>query len=189
MNLVRLGIPDVIEIRPVRRADSRGYFSEVFRADWFSGQIASVDFVQENQSLSRSTGIVRGLHCQAPPLAQGKLVRCLAGEIFDVVVDIRRGSPSFGQWVAATLTGDEGNQLWVPAGFLHGFCTLTPDTVVSYRVSAYYDADSDRGVRWNDPDIGIVWPDAADAAHLSPRDAQLPSLADLPILFDYHGGA
>lgn len=180
-----LDIPEVIEIVPARHGDDRGYFSETFRDDWFRGNVAPVSFVQENQSLSRSIGVVRGLHFQTEPHAQGKLVRCVAGAIFDVAVDIRTGSPSYGRWVAATLTSEEGNQLWIPAGFLHGFCTLAPDTIVSYKVTSYYEAAADKGVQWNDPDIGVAWPEVADARHLSPKDGRQPRLADLPAYFSY----
>ncbi len=187
MKLRQLAIPEVVEITPSRHGDERGYFSETFRSDWFSANVADVDFVQENQSLSRSRGVVRGLHFQSAPSEQGKLVRCMSGAILDVAVDIRRGSPTFGSYVSATLTAEDGNQLWVPAGFLHGFCTLTEDTLVSYKVTAYYDPKADRGVSWNDPDIGVAWPEFADASLLSGKDRQQPSLADLPTYFEYAG--
>lgn len=183
MNLLATEIAEVVEVVPDRRWDDRGYFSETFRADWFRANIAPVDFVQENQSLSRSTGVVRGLHFQSGASAQGKLVRCITGAIYDVAVDIRHGSPSFGKWVALTLSAEKGNQLWVPPGFLHGFCTLVPDCLVAYKVTSYYDRDSDKGVLWSDPVIGIDWPDVADPALLSPKDSQQPRLADLPVCF------
>ena len=183
MQLTELAIDGVFEILPTRHQDERGYFAETFRSDWFAANVADVPFVQENQSLSRSVGVVRGLHFQAAPFAQGKLVRCVAGAIFDVAVDIRRESPSFGKWVATTLTAEKGNQLWIPEGFLHGFCTLTPDTQVSYKVTNYYDKASDKGVLWNDPQIGIQWPDIADPASLSAKDQGQPKLADLPAYF------
>jgi dTDP-4-dehydrorhamnose 3,5-epimerase len=189
MRLTRLAIADVVEIAPARHADDRGYFSETFRDDWFRRQVADVGFVQENQSLSRREGVVRGLHFQCDPFAQGKLVRCVAGAIFDVAVDIRHGSPSYGRWVAATLTAEEGNQLWVPAGFLHGFCTLGTDTVVAYKVTNYYDRASDKGVQWNDPEIAIDWPDLADPDQLSTKDRSQPRLRELPRYFDHTGEA
>lgn len=185
MQLKHLDIADVVEIMPVRHGDERGYFTETFRDDWFTSNVADVAFVQENQSLSRNPGVLRGLHFQTAPSAQGKLVRCISGAIFDVAVDIRQGSPSFGKWVSATLTADQGNQLWVPTGFLHGFCTLTPDTMVAYKVTSYYDRSCDKGVSWNDPDIGIIWPDIVDPALLSPKDGQQPRLAELPSYFHY----
>ncbi len=185
MRLNRLAIPDVVEIVPTRHGDQRGYFSETFRSDWFAHNIADLAFVQENQSLSRSKGVLRGLHFQTRPSAQGKLVRCLAGAVMDVAVDIRQGSPTFGAHVAVTLTADEGNQLWIPEGFLHGFCTLTPDVILSYKVTAYYDPAADRGVAWNDPDLAIAWPDFVDPGLLSAKDQQLPRLRDTPPYFDY----
>jgi dTDP-4-dehydrorhamnose 3,5-epimerase len=185
MEFNRLAIPDVVEIKPSRHGDHRGYFSETFRKDRFTENVGPVEFVQENQSLSLAPGVVRGLHFQALPFAQGKLVRCMAGAIFDVAVDIRHGSPTFGHWVAATLTSDQGNQLWIPAGFLHGFCTLVPDTLVCYKVTSYYHGPSDKGVLWNDPAIGIDWPDVADKSTLSEKDGKQPRLAELPIHFEY----
>jgi len=188
MAALETNLNDVFVVTPERHEDSRGYFSETFRRDWFAAHVADVDFVQENQSLSRSVGVVRGLHFQSAPAAQGKLVRCLAGAIFDVAVDIRQGSPNFGKWTSVILTAEEGNQLWVPAGFLHGFCTLLPDCVVSYKVTAYYDRESDRGVLWNDPQIGVSWPDVANPEMLSPKDKAQPLLAALPGYFIYGEG-
>lgn len=185
MKLKRLTLTDVVEITPVRHGDNRGHFSEIFRQDWFAENVAKATFVQENQSLSKSIGVVRGLHFQSRPFAQGKLVRCVAGAIFDVAVDIRAGSPTYGQWVGATLTAEEGNQLWIPEGFLHGFCTLTTDTIVAYKVTNYYNHACDKGVRWNDPEIGVSWPDIADVSRLSAKDAQQPRLKDLPAYFEY----
>lgn len=185
MKLIATDLPDVVSIVPSRHADARGYFSETFRDDWFRTNVAAFDFVQENQSLSVEAGVVRGLHFQTVPHAQGKLVRCLAGEIFDVAVDIRHGSPTYGQWTSVTLSAELGNQLWVPPGFLHGFCTLVPNCLVAYKVTDYYNRDADKGVRWNDPEIGIAWPKIADPILLSPKDANQPSLADLPAFFTF----
>jgi dTDP-4-dehydrorhamnose 3,5-epimerase len=182
---MRTSLPSVIEIVPARHRDSRGYFAETFRSDWFEGNVASSTFVQENQSLSSKAGMVRGLHFQSAPFAQGKLVRCVSGAIFDVAVDIRAGSPDFGRWAGVRLTEEEGNQLWVPPGFLHGFCTLTDAALVCYKVTSYYTRASDLGVRWNDPDIGIDWPEIADPALLSEKDASQPLLRDLPKYFDH----
>jgi dTDP-4-dehydrorhamnose 3,5-epimerase len=178
-----LDIPEVIEIVPNRFGDDRGYFSETFRDDWFRANVAPLSFVQENQSLSRQKGVLRGLHFQTDPFAQGKLVRCVAGAIFDVAVDIRHGSPNFGKWVGITLTAEQGNQLWVPPGFLHGFCTLEADTVVSYKVTNYYSKENDRGVAWDDPDIGIAWPDFVDPELMSAKDKIQPRLHTVPKLF------
>lgn len=189
MKLTRLAISDVVEILPVQHGDDRGVFQETFRQDWFAEHVADVTFVQENQSLSRSPGVIRGLHFQSNPHAQGKLVRCVAGAIFDVAVDIRTGSASYGQWVSAELTAEAGNQLWVPAGFLHGFCTLTADAIVAYKVTDYYNRDCDKGVQWNDPDIAVAWPEIANPSLLSPKDSQQPALKDLPPYFHHTTGA
>lgn len=187
MDLHRTELDGVVEVLPKRHGDHRGYFSETFRDDWFQANVASVLFVQENQSLSRAPGVLRGLHFQSNPSAQGKLVRCVVGAIFDVAVDIRAGSPSFGKWIGVKLTAERGNQLWVPPGFLHGFCTLEPDCLVAYKVTSYYCRECDKGVRWDDAEIGIVWPDILDLSQLSPKDTQQPSLADLPTYFSFEG--
>ena len=172
-----------VEIVPQRFGDARGYFSETFRDDLFRARVADVGFVQENQSLSVAVGTIRGLHFQTHPFAQGKLVRCVAGAICDVAVDLRHDSPDFGRWVAVELSADKGNQLWVPAGFGHGFCTLTPDAVVSYKVTAYYSREHDMGVAWDDPAIGVAWPGVADAETLSPKDRVQPKLGELGAVF------
>jgi dTDP-4-dehydrorhamnose 3,5-epimerase len=185
MRFDRLAIPDVVKITPARFGDLRGYFSEVFKDGWFRETIADVCFVQDNQSLSAAAGTVRGLHFQLAPFAQGKLVRVIAGAIFDVAVDIRTGSPTFGQWVAAELSADNGDQLWIPVGFAHGFVTLVPGTIIHYKVTAPYSAANDRGLRWNDPAIGIGWPIAEADAILSDKDRQQPGLAELPPVFHY----
>ena len=188
MNLEHLAISEVIKIIPVRFGDHRGYFCEVFKDDWFRGHVADVSFVQDNQSLSAAKGTVRGLHFQLEPFGQGKLVRCIKGAIFDVAVDIRAGSPTYGQWVGAELSADNGAQLWIPVGFAHGFATLEPDTIIHYKVTAPYSAKDDRGLLWNDPDIAIDWPvDGADAV-LSDKDKAQPRLADLPPSFSYSTG-
>jgi dTDP-4-dehydrorhamnose 3,5-epimerase len=176
-------IDGLFEIRPRKIADERGYFSEIFRLNAFRERVRDAEFVQDNQSLSMRAGTIRGLHFQTPPAAQGKLVRCLAGKLFDVVADLRRGSPTFGQWLAVTLSAEENNQLWVPIGFAHGFCTLEPNTVISYRVTDYYSPENDKGVAWDDPDIAVDWPSVADPDTLSAKDRQQPRLADLPAYF------
>lgn len=168
---------------PKHLGDARGYFAETFRADIFVAHVGDFSFVQDNESLSARQGTVRGLHFQTAPHAQGKLVRCTAGALFDVAVDIRHGSPTFGQWIGDTLTPANGKQLWVPPGFAHGFCSLEPDTVISYKVTDYYSAECDKGLRWDDPDIGIEWPDIANQDTLSPKDRGQPSLAMLPRYF------
>lgn len=172
-----------VEIKPRKIGDDRGYFSEIFRMDNFRQHAGEIHFVQENQSFSAGVGTLRGIHFQSRPAAQGKLVRCVTGRLLDVAVDLRSDSPTFGRWVSAVLSADELNQLWVPVGFGHGFCTLEPNTVVSYRVTDYYSPQNDLGVRWDDPDIGIPWPDVANPDTLSVRDRRQPSFADLPPYF------
>lgn len=165
-------------------ADERGFFLESWNRRSFAAALGvSADqaptFEQDNQSHSRR-GVLRGLHYQLPPQPQGKLVRCLAGEIFDVAVDIRRGSPAFGRWVGARLSGTNHHQLWVPAGFAHGFLTLSESAEVLYKVSGFWCRECERSLLWNDPDLAIDWPLAAldgDRPLLSPKDADAPSLA------------
>jgi dTDP-4-dehydrorhamnose 3,5-epimerase len=170
---------------PRHIGDERGYFAETFRADVFAQHCGETVFVQDNESLSAREGTVRGLHFQSDPHAQGKLVRCTAGALFDMAVDIRAGSPTYGQWVGETLTPVNGKQLWVPAGFAHGFCSLEPDTVIAYKVTNYYSAACDKGLRWDDPAIGIAWPDVAEPETLSAKDKVQPLLADLPSYFTW----
>lgn len=172
-----------VEIIPRKLGDERGYFTELFREDRFAPLAGPIRFVQENQSLSARVGTIRGLHFQTHPMGQGKLVRCAAGAILDVAVDIRHDSPTFGQWIAVELTAEKCNQLWVPVGFAHGFCTLRPDSIVTYRVTNYYSPEHDKGMAWNDPAVGIVWPDLADAETLSGKDKTQPRLAALPPMF------
>lgn len=173
-----LAIDGVIEIRPRRFADERGFFSEVWNLVRWSEAGIDVDFVQDNHSLSRQRGVLRGLHYQAQPMAQAKLVRVTRGSIFDVAVDIRQGSPTMGQWVSALLSAGEWNQLFVPEGFAHGFVTLEPDTEVQYKVSAPYSPEHDRGIRFDDPDLGIDWPVPAEELILSEKDRHAPRLAE-----------
>lgn len=167
------------EIIPRKIEDERGYFSETFKLNGFSERVPDVEFVQDNQSLSVKSGTIRGIHFQTHPAAQGKLVRCLAGRLFDVAVDLRRGSPTFGRWISTELSPAKNNQLWVPVGFGHAFCSLEADTIVSYRVTSYYSPEHDKGVAWDDPDIAVDWPDLADPETLSAKDRHLPRLADL----------
>lgn len=169
--------PALISLK--RHEDGRGYFFELWRDDWFRTHIADQGFVQDNQSLSIGAGTVRGLHYQSDPAAQGKLIRCVAGAIFDVAVDIRPDSSTYGQWISARLTADNGDQLWVPEGFAHGFCTLEPMTVVCYKVTRPYCHAHDKGIAFDDPDISIDWPVAVGAAILSEKDRILPSLSSL----------
>jgi len=183
MNFRSFRLKGVLEVRPAKVEDDRGYFSETFRLDKFAAHAGPVQFVQDNQSLSVRTGTIRGIHFQSPPAAQGKLVGCVAGRLFDVAVDLRRNSPTFGRWISVVLSPEESNQLWIPEGFGHGFCTLEPNSVVSYRVTSYYSPANDQGLAWDDPQIGIEWPDCADPQSLSPKDRKQPSLAELPSYF------
>jgi dTDP-4-dehydrorhamnose 3,5-epimerase len=181
----KLAIPCVVLIKPKKFGDARGYFMETFRQSLFEEEVGDFTFVQDNQSLSADVGTVRGLHFQLAPRAQGKLVRCIAGSILDVAVDIRTGSPTYGQFVSAELTSENGHQLWVPPGFAHGFCTLAPSTEVSYKVTDYYSPEHDRGLLWNDPVIGIDWPVDVNNVVLSGKDTAQPVLADLKDGFVY----
>jgi len=183
MEVRELGLSGLLEVVPRRLGDDRGYFAEVWREDRFGSLAGDVGFVQENQSLSGRVGTVRGLHFQSHPAGQGKLVRCTQGAILDVAVDIRHDSPTFGQWIGVELTPEKLNQLWVPVGFAHGFCTLLPDTIVTYKVTSYYSPENDKGVAWDDPAIGIVWPDVVDADTLSAKDRVQPKLNELPAYF------
>lgn len=185
MQIVSTEIADVKIITPARHGDARGFFSEIFREDVLERHGIDVRFVQENHSYSAAKGVLRGLHFQTPPTAQAKLVRVAAGAILDVAVDIRLGSPSFGRHVAVELSAEAGNQLFVPEGFAHGFCTLVPDTQVLYKVNRYYSAEHDRGLLWNDPALDIDWPVAEAEAVLSDKDRRQPVLGDLPAHFRY----
>lgn len=174
-------------LKPRRFGDDRGWFMETYSVA--KAKEAGIDdaFVQDNHSLSRQVGTVRGLHFQVPPVAQGKLVRCTAGRILDVAVDVRRGSPTYGRHVAAELSARNGHQLWVPIGFAHGFVTLEPDTEVVYKVTDVYSAACDGGIRWDDPDIGIAWPLPATGPVLSDKDVKAPLLAEWDSPFAYDG--
>lgn len=172
-------IDGVVEIRPRRFADERGFFSEIWNeAEWREAGIV-LSFVQDNHSLSRSPGVLRGLHFQRPPAAQDKIVRVTRGSVFDVAVDIRRASPTFRQWVGITLSAEDWNQLLVPRGFAHGFVTLEPDTEVQYKVSAPFSPENELCIRFDDPAIGVDWPISPDRLTLSDRDCAAPVLADL----------
>lgn len=179
MDVVSLDIPDVKIIRPKKFGDHRGFFSETYTKKMFEAAGLQYDFVQDNHSLSAEVGTVRGLHFQLPPFAQDKLVRVVRGAILDVAVDIRKGSPTFGRHVSAVISAAEWNQILVPIGFAHGFCTLEPDTEVIYKVTNYYSAEHDRGLLWNDPELGIDWPVSADKARLSDKDHKHPTFAQL----------
>ncbi len=176
-------LPDVKIIQPKRFGDHRGFFSETYSRSAFAEAGITLDFVQDNHSLSAAVGTLRGLHFQAPPFAQDKLVRVPRGRILDVAVDIRASSPDFGKFVAVELSAENWWQLLVPAGFAHGFVTLEPDTEVLYKVNAPYSPEHDRGVAFDDPAIGIDWGFAPEALILSDKDRRHPRLADLPRYF------
>jgi dTDP-4-dehydrorhamnose 3,5-epimerase len=178
-------INDVKLLKPVRHSDQRGFFSEIFKENELRQDGIDIHFVQDNHSLSTDRWVVRGLHFQIPPFSQAKLLRVTSGSIFDVAVDIRWGSPCFGRYIGVMLSAAEWNQIFIPEGFAHGFCTLEPDTEVIYKVSSYYSAEHDRGLAWNDPSLGIAWPVTADQAILSDKDRKHPVLADLPRYFCY----
>ena len=179
-----LAIPDVKLIRTPRFSDARGYFCETFQRADFAAHGLGSDFLQDNQSSSDRPGTVRGLHFQRPPFAQAKLVRVLRGRIFDVAVDLRRSSPSFGRHIAIELSSEGNEQLLIPTGFAHGSCTVEPDTVVFYKVDQVYSAAHDGGVNWADPQLRIEWPVASAEATLSEKDRGLPMLADLTPVFE-----
>ncbi len=169
-----LEIAGVLLVRPKKFGDARGYFLESYHARAYAEAGIGTTFVQDNQSLSAKPGTIRGLHFQVPPEPQAKLVRVLKGSIFDVAVDLRRGSETYGKWCAATLTGEGAEQLFIPRGFAHGFCTLEQDTEVAYKVDGFYAPACDAGLRWDDPAIGIVWPIGPAGAMLSDKDGKWP---------------
>ena len=178
-----LAIADVLLIIPRKLGDARGFFVETYNGRDFAAAGITSTFVQDNQSLSRQRGTIRGLHFQLAPEPQAKLVRVLAGSVFDVAVDLRRDSASYGRWCGTELTAEGGEQLFIPAGFAHAFCTLEPDTMVAYKVDGFYNKGAEGGVRWDDPDIAIRWP--IDEILVSDKDAALPFLRDLahPLMF------
>jgi dTDP-4-dehydrorhamnose 3,5-epimerase len=178
-------LPHIIEQKRYR--DERGWFSETFHQQRLLALGISARFVQDNQSFSRRTGTVRGLHCQAPPAAQAKLISVLRGRILDLAVDVRRGSPTYGQYVAIELSSDTGRQLYLPVGFLHGFVSLEDNVEVMYKVSDFYSPEHERGVRWNDPDIALPWPFGDSEMVISEKDRHLPLLRDFSSPFDYDG--
>jgi len=178
-----LAIPGIKLLTPKRFADTRGVFFESFNAQAFTAAGLQTAWVQDNQSLSLKAGTVRGLHFQKPPHAQAKLISVLAGRIFDVAVDIRKSSPTFGRFVSVELDAETGAELFVPQGFAHGFCTLAPSTLVMYKVDAHYAPEADAGIFWADEDIGIDWPVGRAQALLSPKDEKLPRLKDIATPF------
>jgi dTDP-4-dehydrorhamnose 3,5-epimerase len=184
MKISKLSINGLLLVEPSRIGDARGFLSETFRADLFGAQAGPVIFVQENHSMSAARGTIRGLHYQKKPRAQGKLIRVTKGAILDVAVDIRRGSPTYGRHEAVELSAENWRQLWVPAGFLHGFCTLVDAVEIIYKVTDYYSREHDAGVRWNDPDIAVAWPVSPDEALLSEKDRVAPYLREIGPQFE-----
>jgi len=186
VQVLKTGLPGIVIIEPARFGDDRGFFSESWNRRRMAEAGLDIDFVQDNHSLSRQAGTLRGLHFQSPPHAQAKLVRCGRGALFDVAVDIRHGSPTYGQWTGVELSFENGRQLFVPEGFLHGFVTRQPETEVIYKCSDYYAPDCDGAVRFDDPDLGIDWGLDGDPV-LSDKDAAAPRLRDLPAYFTWEG--
>ncbi|MHA2857032.1 dTDP-4-dehydrorhamnose 3,5-epimerase [Paenibacillus lautus] len=182
MNVTPLKLTDAFVLEPVVHGDHRGFFMESYNDLLFKQHGIAYNFIQDNQSLSAEAGVLRGLHYQLNPKAQTKLIRVLTGAIYDVIVDIRKSSPTFGQWVGVILSEHNHRQLLVPKGFAHGFCTLVPNTQVLYKVDEYYSPENDRGILWNDPALGIDWPTSNPT--LSDKDQRHPLLKDAEMNFD-----
>ncbi len=178
MKVIKTAIPDVLIFEPDIFGDERGYFYESYREEFIEKHIGKVKFVQDNQSLS-SYGVLRGLHFQKPPYTQSKLVRVLDGEILDVAVDVRRGSPYFGKYVSEILSSENHRQLWIPKGFAHGFLVLSEEAVFSYKNDNYYASDYESGLAWDDPDVGIDWRIPKEDIRLSEKDKKNPNLSDI----------
>jgi dTDP-4-dehydrorhamnose 3,5-epimerase len=184
MEIIPTEIPDVKIIIQAKHLDRRGFFSETYSKRGFAEAGIELEFVQDNHSFSIEKGVVRGLHYQAPPFAQDKLIRVVRGAVLDVAVDLRRSSPTFGKHVSAILSAEKWNQILVPKGFAHGFATLEPSTELVYKVTNYHCPEYDRGLFWRDPEIGIDWPVAPAAAIVSEKDSRLPRFCDLNDLFE-----
>jgi len=184
MEIESLPIDGVLLLTPKMFRDERGFFSESYSKKSAAEHGIELEFVQDNHSYSERRGTVRGLHYQEPPFAQAKLVRCVRGAMMDVVVDMRRGSPTFGRWASATISAENRLQIYVPIGFAHGICTLEPDTEVLYKASNFYSPEHDRGVLWNDPALAIDWPVGSDQAQLSDRDKLQPPLEQIDSPFN-----
>jgi dTDP-4-dehydrorhamnose 3,5-epimerase len=188
MQVTLTELPKVLVLKPRYFKDHRGYFLETYNARAAQEIGLKADFVQDNQAFSIRRGTVRALHFQVPPRAQAKLVRVLRGSIYDVAVDLLTGSPTYGRWTAATLTAQGGEQVFVPRGFAHGYCTLEDNTEVAYKVDCYYAPECEQGIVWNDPTIAIDWPIAAGEAVLSDKDQKLPRFREFVSPFHYHEG-
>ncbi|AZR81683.1 dTDP-4-dehydrorhamnose 3,5-epimerase [Thiomicrospira sp. S5] len=185
MQFIKQPIPEVVLIKPQVHGDHRGYFSETFRQDKFEEAVGyRVHFCQDNESKS-TKGVLRGLHFQLPPYAQSKLVRVIEGEVLDVAVDIRKGSPTFGQVVTAVLSDENKHQLFIPRGFAHGFVVLSETAIFAYKVDNYYSPECDRGLAYNDPALNIDWMLLAEELKLSDKDQKQPGLVDLASCFEY----
>lgn len=185
MQIEKTSIEGVLILTPKRFGDDRGWFAETYTRKALAEHGFDKEFVQDNHSLSKPVGTVRGLHFQTDPFGQDKLVRCVRGAAVDVVVDIRHGSPTFGKHISVPITAEKGVIVLVPIGMAHGFCTTAPDTEVVYKVTNYYSKPNDGGILWNDPALGIDWPVDPSLAQVSEKDAKAPRLADLPPLFRY----
>lgn len=185
MNVMETRIKGVLLVEPRRFGDARGWFSETFSQHRMQALGIDSGFCQDNHSYSASPGTLRGLHFQIPPHAQAKLVRCSRGRILDVAIDIRQGSPTFGEHVAVELDAESGRQLFIPVGFAHGFCTLEPHSEVQYKVSDYYAPEAERGILWSDSDLAIDWPLPPEGPALSEKDSAYPSLAETPAYFHW----
>lgn len=183
MEVISLEMPEVKVFKPKRFGDHRGFFSETYNKRVLACLGIHLDFIQDNHSLSVEKGVIRGLHFQIPPFAQDKLVRVVRGAIFDVAVDLRRSSPAFGKHVSTIISAREWNQILVPIGFAHGFCTLEPNTEVIYKVTNYYSQEHDKGLLWNDPELGILWPVSDNEAILSDKDKRQPRFSELGKFF------
>ena len=189
MNATETKVPGVLILRPQKHRDDRGYFIESFNEKRLHAIGIKCAFVQDNQSFSLARATVRGLHFQLPPFAQAKIVRVVRGSIFDVAVDLRVGAPTFGDWIGHRLSAEGGEQLYIPRGLAHGFCTLEPGTEVLYKVDAYYSKEHESGLIWNDPILAIQWPIASTEAVLSDKDRRLPHFADFVSPFGYDGAS
>ncbi len=188
MDIEKTEIPEVIVISPAKFGDHRGFFSETYNRAKFEAHGLILDFCQDNHSFSAAVGTLRGLHFQIPPFAQDKLVRVSRGAILDIAVDIRHGSPTFGKWVSRLISAEAWNQILVPVGFAHGFCTVAENTEVQYKVTAPFAPDHERGIAWNDPDLAIDWPLNGAEPTLSGKDTNFPTLAASPVYFTHNSG-
>lgn len=188
MHIEQTALQGIVIMTPARHGDARGFFSESWNKARMAAAGLHYDFVQDNHSVSAAAGTVRGLHFQTPPHAQAKLIRCGRGALLDVAVDIRRGSPTYGQWTSIELSAENGKQLLIPEGFLHGFSTLSPDTEIIYKCTDYYAPECDAAVRYDDPDIGIDWALNGASPLLSDKDRAAPLLRDIetPFVFEGH---